>query len=364
MAIPTPRKILVIALAGIGDALISTPLIRELRENFPRAEIDALVFWAGARDLMAGNPNLRQVHQCNSFEVGAPAFLKFMAGLRKERYDVSINTHPQSKIEYRVVARIIGATCRLTHIYDNSNFMDELLVTHRQPQDYSIHSADNNLKLLPLIGAEIKLKQHAYDIFLTPEEIATTQIIADQNQLASRRVVGIHVGSGKTKNLRMKRWPLNNYIALIKKLNAARPDVTVLLFGGPEEKEENALILAAAANPNLVVPRTRSIREAAALMKHCETFLSVDNAMMHFAAAMRVPKQVLIESMAFGPTLEPYGRPYRLVKNPAVHGRNLDYYRYDGKGIRGTAEELRKIMEAVRVEDVFRAVTEALDQPP
>jgi len=76
---------------------------------------------------------------------------------------------------------------------------------------------------------------------------------------------------------------------------------------------------------------------------------------------MKVPKQVLIESMAFGPTLEPYGRPYRLVNNPAVHGRNLEYYRYDGKGIRGTKEELLKIMESVKPDDVFNAVVEVLD---
>src|SRR5208282_5625218 len=188
---------------------------------------------------------------------------------------------------------------------------------------------------------------------LTPGEIAAAEAIARQHQLATRRVVGIHVGSGTTKNLRLKRWPVENYIALIRRLTAARPEVTVLLFGGPEEQEENARIANEAAHPNLVIPTTRSIREAAALMKHCEVFLSVDNAMMHFAAAMKVPKQVLIESMTFGPTLEPYGRPYRLVKNPAVHGRNLDYYRYDGKDIRGSEEELRKIMEAVKVDDVF-----------
>jgi ADP-heptose:LPS heptosyltransferase len=357
-----PKKILVIALAGIGDALIATPLLRELRACYPGAEIDALVFWAASRDLLAGNPHLRRVHQCNSFEVGAPAFLKFMFGLRKERYDVSINTHPQSKIEYRVVARIIGAKQRLSHTYDNSNFLDELLITRSLPQDYDIHSADNNLQLLSLLGKNVTPKERAYELFLTTEEIETAQRIADENKLAGRRVVGIHVGSGKTKNLRMKRWPVENFIGVIKKLTSARPGVTVVLFGGPEEKEENARILAEAAHPNLIAPKTRSIREAAALMKHCEVFLSVDNAMMHFAAAMKVPKQVLIESMAFGPTLEPYGRPYRLVKNPAVHGRNLDYYRYDGKGIRGTEEELRRIMEAVKVDDVLTAVLEVLDQ--
>lgn len=362
MSLPEPQKILVIALAGIGDALIATPLIRELRAQFPKAEIDALVFWAASRDLLAGNPHLRRVHQCNSFEVGPPAFLKFMLGLRKEHYDVSINTHPQSKAEYRVVARIIGATRRLSHTYDNSTFLDELFITHSLPQDYGIHSADNNLRLLTLLGKEVKPCKRVYELFLTPEEVATAQRIAEENKLTERRVVGIHVGSGKTKNLRMKRWPVKNFIGVIKMLTSARPDVTVLLFGGPEEKQENARILAEAAHPNLITPKTRSIREAAALMKHCEAFLSVDNAMMHFAAAMKVPKQVLIESMAFGPTLEPYGRPYRLVRNPAVHGRNLEYYRYDGKGIHGSEAELQKIMEAVTMDDVFGALVDILDE--
>jgi ADP-heptose:LPS heptosyltransferase len=355
-------KILVISMAGIGDTLIATPLIHELRANFPEAMIDVLVRWAPAKDLLAGNPHLRRVHQCDFSEVGVPAFLKFLAGLRQERYDVSINTHPQSKVEYRVVARIIGATRRLSHSYDNSTFLDEWLITHQLAQDYAIHSADNNLKLLSLLGKAPKLAEHGFALFLTPEEMATAKNIADQYRLASRRVVGIHVGSGKTKNLRMKRWPVDNYIVLIQKLTTARPDVTVLLFGGPGEKEANARITAEAAHPNLVIPKTRSIREAAALMKHCEVFLSVDNVMLHLAAAMKVPKQVLIEAMTFGPSLEPYGRPYRLVKNPAVHGRNLDYYRYDGKGIRGSEEELRQIMEAVKVDDVFAAITEVLDQ--
>jgi ADP-heptose:LPS heptosyltransferase len=353
-------KILVIAMAGIGDTLIATPLIHELRANFPDATIDVLVRWPGAKDLLIGNPHVNRVHQCDFGAAGAPAFLKFLAGLRQERYDVSINTHPQSKIEYRIVARIVGATQRLSHTYDPSTFLDKWLVTHQLAQDYAIHSADNNLKLLSLLGQAPKLAKHEFELFLTPEEVAAAKSIADQNHLATRRVVGIHVGSGKTKNLRMKRWPVENYIALIQKLTAARPDVTVLLFGGPDEKEENARIAAEAAHPNLVIPKTRSIREAVALMKHCEVFLSVDNVMMHLAAAMKVPKQVLIEAMTFGPTLEPYDRPYRLVPNPAVHGRNLEYYRYDGKDIRGTEQELRRIMETVKMDDVFAAIIEVL----
>jgi hypothetical protein len=75
---------------------------------------------------------------------------------------------------------------------------------------------------------------------------------------------------------------------------------------------------------------------------------------------MKVPKQIVIESPAWGPTLAPYHRPYVLVENPAVHGRNLEYYRYDGAGIKGTPEELRLAMAAVSADSVFKAVSEVL----
>ena len=59
------KKILVLAAAGIGDCLIATPLIRELRANFPDAEIHALVVYTGSRDLLEGNPHLTAIHQKN-----------------------------------------------------------------------------------------------------------------------------------------------------------------------------------------------------------------------------------------------------------------------------------------------------------
>ena len=55
---PDAGRILVISLAGIGDTLIATPFIHELRANFPDAAIDAFVLWAGSKDLLEGNPHL------------------------------------------------------------------------------------------------------------------------------------------------------------------------------------------------------------------------------------------------------------------------------------------------------------------
>jgi ADP-heptose:LPS heptosyltransferase len=86
----------------------------------------------------------------------------------------------------------------------------------------------------------------------------------------------------------------------------------------------------------------------------------VDTALMHIAAAVKVPNQIVIEAMTLNATNLPYGNPFTLIKNPAVNGRNLDYYRYDGGDIKGTREELIACMAAVKIEDVFETVTKLI----
>jgi ADP-heptose:LPS heptosyltransferase len=348
-------KILVISLAGIGDTLIATPLLHELRLNYPGAVLDVLALWPGARDLLVHNPWINTVYQRNLLAENPLAAVRYFLSFRKQRYDISVNSHPQSKLHYRVAAWLIGAKTRLSHAYDNSGCVDRWFVPQLLPQDYSIHSIENNLRLLSLLGKSPRLKEHEFEVFLSAEERAEAQSLAETHGLAGQKVVGMHVGSGTTKNLAFKRWPLE-----LRLIQQKRPDLRVLLFGGPEERKENEHLVRETDSGRIIQPATKSIRAAAALLPFCHTFVSVDNALMHLAAAMKVPRQIVIESPAFGPTLAPYRRPFRLVENPAVHGRNLDYYRYDGKGIRGTKEELRRCMEAVQPEAVFAALCESL----
>lgn len=353
-------KILVISLAGIGDTLLATPLMRELRLNYPQATIDVLLMWAGARDLLEGNPHLNHVYQKNFLKERWAETLEFLRQLRRERYDVSLNTYPQSKIQYRMVTRFIGARQRLSHVYDNWMFLDDWLVNRTVPQDYALHSVENNLKLLALLCAKPMLPQHDTELFVSPAETKWAEEFVEAQRLGARKILGIHVGSGKTKNLELRRWPLENYVALIRQLISADASTAVLLFGGPEEQRDHETILARAANPFVQVAPSKNLREAAALLQRCHVFLSVDTAPMHLAAAVKVPQQLVIETPTFNKTIEPYGRPYVLIRNPMVKGRNLDYYRYDGRGIQGTPEELRQCMLSVTVEEVFSHVNKAL----
>lgn len=353
-------KLLVISLAGIGDTLFATPLIHELREHFPDATLDALVLWRGARDLLETNPHLNRVHQRNLLADPPPAALRYLLRLRRERYDVSLNTHPQSRVHYRLVAGLIGARTRISHRYDNASLLDSLLTHRALPQDYTRHAIENNLALLELLGLKPRLPAHTYEVFLTPADLEWAERFLAAHALAGKPLLGVHVGSGGTKNLAWRRWPLAHYIELIRRLTAARPELRVLLFGGPEEQTDHARILAQTDTRRVLQPATENLRQAAALLRHCHAFLSVDTALMHLAAAMRVPGQVVIETPTWNKPIEPHGNPFILVPNPELAGRNLQFYRYDGCGIRGTREEIARIMASVTVDAVQAALEGAL----
>jgi len=350
-------KILVISMAGIGDTLFATPLIHELRANFPGATIDALVMWPGAKDLLENNPHINRVFQKNLMKCGRLAALRFLWSLRREHYQLSINTHPQSRIHYRIAAFLAGAPVRLSHEYEGFTWLDRWLVTGTLPQDYTCHAAENNLAILPLIGAQRKLPAHELELFLSPAEEKWADDFLARTGLTGKKWLGIHVGSGGTKNLALRRWPLENYLELVRRLRQTHPGLAILFFGGPEEQADHERIQAMVGGKDLFFPKTRNFRQAAALLKKCDAFLSVDTVLMHLAAAMNVRSQIVIETPTWNKPIEPYAHPFVLVKNPAVAGRNLEFYRYDGGDIKGTREELLACMASVKIEDVFATVT-------
>jgi len=354
-------KILVISLAGIGDTLFATPLIHELRLNFPDAKIDAFVRWDGAK-FLENNPHLNSVYQKDLLAVSKWKAFAFLSKLRREKYDVSINTFPQSKRLYRIAAKFINAKTRVSHEYECSGALDRLLVNKTIAQDYSHHAVENNLALLKLLGGKSKLERHNYEIFLTEIEKKSAERFIAENKLSNRLVLGIHVGSGGTKNLALRRWPLENYIELARRLQRKHSELAIVFFGGPEEVVAHEKIQTALGSDNLFFPKTDGIRQAAALIGKCNLFLSVDTSLMHVAAAMKVHRQIVIETPTWNKPIEPYGNAFTLVKNPAVAGRNLEFYRYDGRGIQGSSEELLRCMKSVTIENVEAVIRDLLNR--
>lgn len=355
-------KILVISLAGIGDTILATPLLHELRLNHPHAQIDMLVMWAGSRDILEGNPHVNEVHFKNLMRAPRAEALGFLWNLRRRGYDLSLNTHPQSRVHYRATAWAVGARRRFSHRYECSGWLDDLLVSRTIEQDYTVHTVENNRRLLEAAGGRRLLPAPQLEIPLSPAYHATAEQFLREQNLLNRPWLGVHVGSGGTKNLTLKRWPFEQYVGLVRRLRRVRPELPIVLFGGPEEEPEMKQIITEHAPGTVIQARTRNLKQAGALLARCGAFLSVDTALMHLAAAVRAPGQIVIEAPTLNVTNEPFGNPFHLVRNPALQGRNLEYYRYDGKGIQGTDEELRACMASVTVESVLEAIQRTI--PP
>src|SRR5260370_27490729 len=147
-----------------------------------------------------------------------------------------------------------------------------------------------------LLGAKPVRREHDYEIFLSSGEAAWADRFLETQGLSQSKLLGIHAGSGGTKNLALRRWPLASYIELIRQITRARPDVTVLVFGGPDEEKDNETILAQTDPSRVLRAKTATLCQAAALVGKCTAFLSVDTPFMHLAAAMNVPRHALTET--------------------------------------------------------------------
>ena len=86
-----PRRVLVVVTRRIGDVLLATPLIRSLKQAWPGARIEALVF-AGTEGVLAANPDLDAVHTVPERPGMAQHFALLMRLFR--RYDLALSLLP------------------------------------------------------------------------------------------------------------------------------------------------------------------------------------------------------------------------------------------------------------------------------
>jgi heptosyltransferase-2/heptosyltransferase-3 len=94
-----------------------------------------------------------------------------------------------------------------------------------------------------------------------------------------------------------KAWPIENWVALARKVLGALPDALVVLCGAPQEGEMLREIQLAAATPDVVAAEL-GLRELLGMSESAHSMISVDTGPAHAAAALGLPLVVMFGAEA------------------------------------------------------------------
>ncbi len=305
-------KILILALSGIGDALMFTPSLKLIRDKIPNAKIDVLVMFKGVKDIYDRLNLADNVIFFDFLKQGAIKSLRFVFGLRKQ-YNYSINVYPSNRKEYNIIAYLIGAQNRGAVSYLRDNIKEfGFLNTCTVKENDSLHNVEENVKVTEKL---LNIKAETISPLLlklsdTDLKFADTYII--KNRLEGELLIGMHAGCSLLKNHIKRRWEPEKFIELSKYLISEKK-VFLLLFGGPDEKELNKYILEKVNSNKIIIVESKNLTESAALIKKCKLFISNDSGLMHIAAAMQVNVIPII-----GPTSLNYIKPWKCNYDPVT----------------------------------------------
>jgi heptosyltransferase-2 len=351
-------KILIIALSGIGDALMFTPALKLIKKNFPEAQIDALVMIKGAEDIYSSNPNLNKIYYFDFLKEGKLKSLKFVGSLRN-KYNASINVYPSNRKEYNIINYFIGAEQRVGVKYlrrdkQNFGFLNNINVL----EDDSVHNVQTNIKLCEALAGKKFNEEPPLEFYITGEEKnLSDRFYAGHSIKDDELVIGFHPGCAIHKNHAKRRWEPDKFAELGGKLIKEK-NAKILLFGGPDEKELKENIFSRINTLDAIIVDSGSLRESAAIMKRCDLIVTNDSSQMHIAAAMQLKVVAII-----GPTNERYIYPWKTAHS--IVSLNLDCspcFFYSPKHLSCSRHDLKfKCIKNLTVEMVYNSVISFLE---
>ncbi len=148
-------------------------------------------------------------------------------------------------------------------------------------------------------------------LILTDGEKEWAKKFARKNKLSRfKRIIGLNIGSGG--RWPMKRWRLEGFSWLARKLKKINPYYGILLYGGPEERELIPAMTRKLKGISLSTGTENTLRQFAALVNLADILVTGDTLALHVGIALE--KHLVAY---FGPTsnseIDLYGRGVKVL---------------------------------------------------
>ncbi len=286
-------RILIRAANWVGDAIMTTPVIRAVRKNYPQSHITVLAKpWVVP--VYETNPHVDEVmvyENAGRHKMGMGT-LRLARDIRKGRFDLAILM--QNAFEAALLAFLAGVPERLGYNTDGR----ALLLNRGIKMNSALkkgHLIDYYIAILT--GAGLRDDQRYLELHLNFADEAWANDLLEKKKLKEpgKPVLGINPGAtGGTA----KRWFPERYAELAISLSQEY-NTEVLIFGGPADHDLGEKISAMVPGTCINMAGKTSLSRAFALIGSCDLFVTNDSGLMHAAAALNVNQVAVIGSTDF-----------------------------------------------------------------
>lgn len=255
-------KILIIRFSSIGDIVLTTPVVRCIKQQLPGAEVHFLTK-RKFKGVIEHNPYIDKLVCIESY-IGEVA-----SQLRKERYDHIVDLHHNSRTLQ--LKALLGKSA-LT--FNKLNFEKMLMVNFRINRLPDKHIVDRYFEAIAPLG--VRNDRQGLDYFIpAQDEIDVTSFLPASFHAGYDALVA--GGSYYTK--RIPENKLKEICAL-----SARP---VVMVGGPEDAPAAERIVQELQGKVLHFCGKINLNQSASLIKQAQRVISSDTGLMHIAAAYK-----------------------------------------------------------------------------
>jgi ADP-heptose:LPS heptosyltransferase len=322
-----PISLLLLRTHAIGDVLLTTPVIRALKQAWPQTRLSMLVGHK-SRLVLEGNPYLDEVLSFPEswwFQHRFDKIWTLTRRLRRYPKEGLILFHASPLLH--LWGCLLKAPLRVGFDSQGSGFS----LTHKVPlsTESRRYLGDVNLDLVRILG--LPAGSPELDLILQADELNSVLRLLPGNP-TGRRLVGIAPGGGQNplEQISVKQWPPGHYVNLLSRLSRLYPIIFVLLGDRHDtQAEEIAAQVAGQGVETLNLRGRTTLRELAAIIKHLDLLITNDSSPLHLAVALKTPVVSL-----FGPTaawaLCPAGPQRLALQSPAACSPCYPFGRFPG----------------------------------
>lgn len=277
-------RILIIHTAFIGDIVLSTPLIKKIKETYKDSYIAYVTTPVGA-SILKNNPNIDELieYDKRNAHKGIKGVYELGKRLRYGNYNIVITPHRY--IRSSILSWLSRSPIRLG--YDNA--AGKFLFTQKIHYDKTKHEVE---RLLSFINSN-ENKKYEIELFPDKNNIAKANEIWQKNNLENKKIIVIAAGS----KWKTKQWPIEYFNEIIDNISKNQ-NLKIISVGGKDE------ISLAIHKENILDLRGKtSLLDLAEILKRSDIVLTNDSSPIHIASAFKKPRIIAI----FGPTVKKFG---------------------------------------------------------